>query len=221
MSMKIATLTAEIERLRREKNQIEPLRQELDVTKRLLRDSHVELSEARERIVNFKKLHKQAVLELRKKREKQPAPVPQDGPRRRREDWPNDELWIRHEIQLAWIERVPQFEKLQLPLPTDYIIGSRFAASISALDDGQFDKAMKCVVDVLTDRAKDIAGRDLHRLRSGDGGRDARRVRAEDGAVAWRAAIEIKAASARRLHFWAIGSRIELSQVAVHDDMEA
>lgn len=80
---------------------------------------------------------------------------------------------------------------------------------------------MKCVVDVLTDRAKDLSSRDLHRLRSGDGGSDAPRTRAEDSAVAWRAAIEVNAASARRLHYWAIGNRIELSQVGVHDDMGA
>lgn len=221
MSMKISALNAEVERLRREATQAESLRQHLDLTKRTLRDTRVELGEARASIANLKSLHKKAVDELRKARKGQPMPTPDDGPRERRQNWPNDELWLRNEIQLAWIERVPGFDKLRFPLPADYLIGPRFAESMSSLDDGQFDKAMKCVVDVLTDRAKDLASRDLHRLRTGDGGSDAPRVRVEDGAVAWRAAVEINVASARRLHYWAVGNQIELSQVAVHDDMEA
>jgi len=221
MSMKITALNAEVDRLRRDSQAAEALRQELDVTKRTLRDTRVELGDARESIANFRELHKKAVDELRKARRAKPSPVKLDGPRQRREQWPNDDLWLRNEIELAWIERVPRVDKLRLPLPSDYLIGARFAESLSSLDDSQFDKAMKCVVDVLTDRAKDLASRDLHRLRSGDGGSDAPRVRSEDGAVAWRAAIEINAASARRLHYWAIGSRVELSQVGVHDDMEA
>jgi len=219
--MKISALNSEVEGLRREATQLESLRQDLDLTNRMLRDTRVELGEARASIANLKSLHKKAVDELRKARKGQPMPPQKDGPRERRHNWPSDELWLRSEIQLAWIERVPGFDKLRFPLPTNYVIGPRFAESISSLDDGQFDKAMKCVVDVLTDRAKDLASRDLHRLRTGDGGSDAPRIRAEDGAVAWRAAVEINAASARRLHYWAIGSQIELSQVAVHDDMEA
>lgn len=221
MSMKISALNSEVEGLRREATQLESLRQDLHLTNRMLRDTRVELGEARASIANLKTLHKKAVDELRKARKGQPMPPQKDGPRERRHNWPSDELWLRSEIQLAWIERVPGFDKLRFPLPTNYVIGPRFAESISSLDDGQFDKAMKCVVDVLTDRAKDLASRDLHRLRTGDGGSDAPRVRADDGAVAWRAAVEINAASARRLHYWAIGSQIELSQVALHDDMEA
>lgn len=221
MSMKITALNAEVERLRREAGLMESLRQEFDVTRRTLRDTRAELGNARESIANFRELHKKAINELRKARKGQPTPARVDGPRERRERWPNDESWLRNEIELAWIERVPRVDKLRLPLPDDYLIGPRFAESLNSLDDGHFDKAMKCVVDVLTDRAKDLASRDLHRLRTGDGGSDAARIRAEDGAVAWRAAIEINAASARRLHYWTIDNRIELSRVGLHDDMEA
>ncbi len=220
MSMKITALTAEVDRLRHEAGTVESLRQDLDVTRRTLRDTRAELGDARESIANFRELHKKAVDELRKARKSQPAPARVDGPHERRERWPNDELWLRNEIELAWIERVARVDKLRLPLPDDYLIGPRFAESLNSLDDGQFDKAMKCVVDVLTDRAKDLASRDLHRLRTGDGGSDAPRIRAEDGAVGWRAAIEVNTASARRLHYWAIGNRIELSRVGLHDDME-
>lgn len=221
MSITILALRSEVEQLRREVAQTQGLKQNLDVTNRLLRDTRVELGEARASIVNLKGLHRTAVDELRKTRKAQPLPAQKGGPRARRRSWADDQAWLRSEIRLAWNDRVQESERTQYPLPADYLIGPRFADSVSTLDEGQFDKAMKCVVDVLTDRAKDLVSRDLHRLRTGDGGSDAPRVRAEDGAVAWRAAVEINVASARRLHYWAIGGQIELSQVAVHDDMEA
>ena len=220
MSMTITALTSDNDRLRHAAAASDLLRQELDLTRRTLRDTRAELGDATARLGTLRELHKKAVEELRRARKGQPAPTPVAGPRDRRDDWPDDELWLREEIRLAWVQRVQAAEKAAFALPDDYVIGPRFAASLDALDDGQFDKAMKTVVDVLTDRAKDIPGRDLHRLRTGDGGGDAAVVRPEDGASCWRAAIEIKSSSARRLHFWLVGSRVELSRVVLHDDME-
>lgn len=221
MSMTITALTVENERLRREAASAEAFRQELDLTRRTLRDTRADLGDAKVRITNFKDLHKKAVDELRKSRKGKPVSDHAAGPRDRRDRWPDHRLWLRNEILLAWVERVSPYEKALFPLPGDYLIGHGFIESLGDLDDGQFDKAMKCVVDVLTGRAKDLTSRDLHRLRTGDGGSDAPRVRPEDGAAAWRAAIEINTASARRLHYWVIGNRIELSRVGVHDDMDA
>lgn len=221
MSLKITALTSEIERLRREAATANALDQELDLTRRTLRDTRAELATARDGLNNFKDLHKKAVDELRKARRNLSAPAVVAGPRDRRDAWPSDESWLRNEILRAWTERVQAAEKPSLPLPTDYVIGPGFPESLSGLDNGQFDKAMRTIVDVLLDRAKDIPGRDLHRLRTGGGGDDAYRVRLEDGAQAWRAAIEIKSASARRLHYWVLDGRIELSRVVLHDDMEA
>ena len=142
----------------------------------------------------------------------------------RREDrrgrWASDEDWIRHEVYLAWVERVHAQERSALALPSEYVVGERFAPSLEQLDDAQFDKAMKCVVDVLTDTAKDSPARAVHALRAGEKGAPAR-VRDGDGAKCMRAYVEHNVASARRLHYWvAPGGRIELERVVLHDDME-
>jgi hypothetical protein len=219
MSIKITALTAHLERLQRESSGAE-LRSELDVAMRTLRDARLDLAGAQENLARFKQLHRTAVDELRVARKGQRPVALSDGPRQRRDRWPTDDTWLRNEILLEWADRVSRVDKLKFPLPADYRLGPRFVSSLSSLDDGLFDKAMKCAVDVLTGRAKDLASRDLHRLRVGESGADAPRVRPEDGAVAWRAAVEINVPSARRLHYWSIGDVIELAQVGLHDDME-
>lgn len=219
MSIKITALTAEMERMRRESNVAE-LSRELEVVKRTLRDTRLDLSSSLEELARSKELHRKAVDELRVARKGQRPTAAPDRPRQRRGHWPNDDLWLRHEILLAWVERMSRVDKLEFPLPADFGIGPGFAESVATLDDTLFDKAMKCAVDVLTGRAKNLASRELHRLRVSESGGDAPKVRDEDGAVAWRAAVEINAPSARRLHYWAIGELIELSQVGTHDDME-
>ena len=221
MSITIDALRAENDRLRREAGHAKSLHQELELTRHMLRDTRVDLGEAQNQVTHLKGLHKQAVEKIRSQKKPQPAPARVEGPRDRQELWPNDEMWVRNEIELAWRERVNRSDKLNYPLPEDYLLGPGFTESLGSLNDDQFDKAMKCVVDVLIDRAKDIKSRDLHRLRTGNGGSDAPVIRSSDGAVAWRAAVEINAASARRLHFWLIGSQVELSQVAIHDNMDA
>lgn len=138
---------------------------------------------------------------------------------KRAEFWQNSEEWIRHEIYLAWVTRVSGAEKSQYALP-DYVIGENFVESVLQLTEDQFDKAMRTVVDALTDRAKDVPGRDLHTLRVGAGGTEADRLN-NFGQRCMRAAVEQKSASARRLHYWqGSGHPIELSRVVAHDDME-
>ncbi|MCD1269740.1 hypothetical protein B5M43_012985 [Microbacterium sp. MEC084] len=140
----------------------------------------------------------------------------------RRSRWLTDEEWIRHEIFLAWIDRIDPNERPSTPLG-DYVIGERFASSLESLDDAQFDKAMRAVVDVVTGRAHAVNGRDLHPWRSGTGGDDPQRIRDVDGAKGWRCAIEKNSPSARRLHYWVLrngtaGGQVELSRVVLHDD---
>jgi len=63
----------------------------------------------------------------------------------------------------------------------------------------------------------DIAARETHQLRAGDGG--APTLTREDGATCWRVALQINTPSARRLHFWQPPGRPpELSSVRLHDD---
>lgn len=147
-----------------------------------------------------------------------PTPAPAAGRADRRTRWSTDEEWIRHEVYLAWVDRVAPTERTVWPLG-DYAMASEFAASIDALDEGQFDKAMKAVVDAATGRIREIPGRVLHTLREGDGA-TARDVVRADGAKCQRAYIEQNTPAARRLHFWSLpGGAIELSRIVTHDDM--
>ena len=141
------------------------------------------------------------------------------GPSRseRRAAWASGHEWIRHEVLLAWVDRVDASEKQRLPLG-DFAVGPDFEADLEALTDDQFGKAMRAVVDAVTGRAAQIDGRELHRLRSSDAGGAPYVTRSEDGADAYRCAIERGTPSARRLHYWKLpDGSIELARVREHD----
>jgi hypothetical protein len=128
-----------------------------------------------------------------------------------------DEDAVHHAVYLAWVARVPSTEKRSTPLP-EFTIGSEFASSLGKLSAGQSAKAMKCVVDVLCDLARDSRG--IHPLR-GSVSTDASGIIRDDGATCQRAYIEQKVSSARRLHFWKLtNGTIELSRIVTHDDMK-
>ena len=55
-------------------------------------------------------------------------------------------------------------------------------------------------VEVLTGIADSMPGREMHRLRAGSKGSAANWEHPEYGS-AWRVSLQVKAASARRLHF--------------------
>ena len=132
--------------------------------------------------------------------------------------WPNGDDWLRYEVLATWATRTIAADKSRHAL-SEYTIGPHFLQSMSDLDERQLEKALRTVVDVVTGRVAEIPGRQLHRLREGEGGSDPYVVRA-DGAISWRASIEVNAPSARRLHYWQLpGGTIELSRVVLHDDM--
>jgi hypothetical protein len=126
---------------------------------------------------------------------------------------------VRNAIKQAWVERVPAAEKAEFPIGR-YRVGPAFASSLEKLDESQMSKAFRCVVDVVTNRAKSLASRRVHVLRNGVGGADQATTR-EDGAVCFRAYIEKNTASARRLHYWKlVDGTIELSRIVTHDDTQ-
>lgn len=147
--------------------------------------------------------------------------VPVSGYSQRRQNFDCAEDWVRHEIYLAWIDRLDAGDRKRWPLPKgSYVVGERFAASLELLDDPSRDKALKAVVDVLTGRARELPARNPHPLRTGEEMSAADVVRA-DGARCMRVHIEKKVASARRLHYWQSDDGvIELSRIVLHDDME-
>ena len=152
------------------------------------------------------------------RRARQTVSEPRQEQRRERFDTVDE--WVRHEIYLAWIERMDANDRANWPLPTKYSVGEQFSPSFELHDSSSRDKTLKAVVDVLTGRARELPARALHPLRSGDGATAGDVVRS-DGARCMRVHIEKNVASARRLHFWQCDDGgIELSRVVVHDDME-
>ena len=179
------------------------------------------LSESLTRIAALEKqLHQERIrhseqLAAARKRSREPsANVDPFSP----ELFPNAEEAVRFAVLHTWVHRVPIADKPRYPLG-EYLVGAPFPDSLTALDDGQRTKAFKCIVDVVTDRARTMASRQVHPLRTGIGGDDAPTTRG-DGAVCYRASIEASTASARRLHYWKLSDgRIELSRIVTHDDV--
>jgi hypothetical protein len=142
-----------------------------------------------------------------------------ETPRDRRHLFGPAEDWIRHELYLAYLERVGYQDRAEFPMSTDFVLGEEFATSLEILDDGCLEKALKTCVDVLTGRATEVNGRQVHALRTSEVGNAPQRVR-EDGARCFRCAIENGTPSARRLHYWKRDGVVELSRVVLHDDMK-
>ena len=217
LSDEVAELRGAIGRLGREVRSgtdLETLDRLSDEVASLSAELHRERERRRERDSMIARLN-QELREARSARAETAAP----GRRTERETWPNGEAWVRHEVTSAWAARTMASEKGQYALG-EYVVGPDFVGTLETLDDGQFAKALRAVVDVATGRAAYIPARELHRLRLGLGGDDPYVERA-DGAKCWRVSIEANAPSARRLHYWQLpGGRIELSRVVLHDDFK-
>ncbi|WP_394553216.1 hypothetical protein ACDF64_02475 [Agromyces sp. MMS24-JH15] len=196
-------------------------RGELAALRSFTRELQAALGEAEHTLEELRARHGESsrlLLQARRSGSRPEAGASHSKVRDRAARWADAEAWVRHEITAAWAERIAPSEQVSQPIG-DYAVGEGFAESLLALDDGQFAKAMKAVVDVVTDRVADVAGRDVHRLRTGAAGSPALERR-RDGATAMRCAIEQNAPSARRLHYWVLPKRagIELARVGLHDD---
>lgn len=124
---------------------------------------------------------------------------------------------IRLEIERTWGNRTAPGERGRWPL-REYTLGPAFIDSLAALDEGQLSKAIRTCVDAITGRDREIPARELHRLRTGEGGDDAYVVR-KDGARCMRSSVEQNVAGARRLHYWELpGDVVELGRIVHHDD---
>jgi len=213
-------------RLRTESARLLASEQERDEATRRARELDTELQRTREELQTTRTRLRNQVQQLNKEREARTAD--RRATRGARPGEPADtgpafldpvEQW-RHEVYLAWVDRIPPSDKAERPLPARWLVGPRFLDSLASLEGVSQQKVLDVVVEVLTGLAKDLPGRDLHRLRTGEGGNAQFRTR-EDGAVCWRAALQRETASARRLHYWELpGGTIELSRVVAHDDTE-
>jgi hypothetical protein len=128
-----------------------------------------------------------------------------------------EEEQFRHELYVAWVERVEPAEKRIRPLQ-EFSVGPKFLESFYRHSPEHRRKALKALVDLLTRRAPSLPARQLHALRSGEGAEDAPVTRAGDGARCWRMAVELNVPAARRIHYWEVpGGGLELHELVPHD----
>jgi hypothetical protein len=229
VQLSLATEKAEVDRLRelvkagssagpellRLEREVAALHEELELERRQAAASEAHLAGLAAK--NAKQLEDLRTLRTRNREMQQ-------GLKRSRDDqtgaFETAEERVRHDIYLAWVRNVPADDKSRFPLPLGFSMGPEFAASLySRTEKGAVAKALKAVVEVLTGIAERSSAREVHPLRSNDGG-DAPQIQREDGARCFRASIERGVASARRLHYWKTEGGVELSRVVVHDDFK-
>ena len=125
---------------------------------------------------------------------------------------------FKHEVYVSWAERTTPDDKEAYP-KAQLHIGSGFLTTLDAVEGVDRGKVVDVVTEIITGRADNMPGRDMHQLRTGAGANDPTVTRA-DGATCWRVALQKGTPSARRLHFWRlVDGSIELSTVRLHDDM--
>ncbi|GAA1987614.1 hypothetical protein GCM10009718_26360 [Isoptericola halotolerans] len=187
---------------------------ELEVTG--LRDLAREQRDRLDRLHDTVERYKATIRSARKERHRTARPS-SAAPERCFVD-PEDQL--RFDVLRTWVEIIGPDEKARYPLP-DFAVGPRFCDSLADVGRGLEDRVHRAVVLVLTGRAPDVPGFELHRLRRGDGGGSPHLVREHDGAHAMRLSLQVSSPQARRLHYWVLpGGEVELSRVVLHDDID-
>jgi len=128
------------------------------------------------------------------------------------------EAQFRHEVYMEWATRIPAGTKSGTPL-ADYGFADGFLTAVEEIQGVDRSKIVAVAVEVLTGLADSLPGRDMHRLRGGLPGNSSFIDDPELG-TAWRVALQIKTASARRMHFWrGTEGKIVFATVGLHDDM--
>ena len=211
-------------RLRIENARLQASEQERDEAVRRAREIDLELQDAREELQSMRTRLRNQGQQLAKEREARTADRRAARTGRAAESidagpaFLDPALQWRHEVYLAWVDRIPASDKARRPLPSDWSVGPQFLDSLEELEGITRAKVLDVVVEVLTGLAKEVPGRDLHRLRVAESG-SAPFVTRDDGATCWRTALQRETPGARRLHYWELpGGKIELSRVVAHDD---
>lgn len=196
--------------LERARSERDALRGELDGFRqevRLLRQQRVNLEG---RIGHLERLLADQRARLRKTRRSRADAV---GP-----VFADAEQGFRHAVTTAWATRTPATEQAAVPLP-EFRIGRPFLPSLDRLEGITVAKVADVVFEIVTGRAKALSSRELHHYRESEAGGAPTVQRPEDGAVLWRANLQTKSASARRIHFWQLpGGEVELWHVGTHDE---
>lgn len=209
LSLKVQALEAELRRLRPDLSAARDELRDLQREYKLLADVN---ETAQRRLHHQEQQLRHLKSRLRKAGSSRPAAEPAPV-------FADAEQGFRHAVVTAWASRTPLAEQVDAPLP-GYDLGPDFLKSLAALEGVPAAKVADVVFEVLTDRAKDLTGRDLHQLRESEAGGAPYRRRPEDGATSWRVALQRNTPGARRLHYWRLpNGRVELSRVGHHDDV--
>ena len=121
------------------------------------------------------------------------------------------------EVHLAWSSSTTQDDRTRFPWrePT---LGPGFLDSLEIVQGISRGKVVEVAAHVVSGRAPDVPGLELHQMREGDGPTSPQLVR-DDGATAWRCSLQGQSPAARRLHYWELpGGGVELANIVYHDD---
>jgi predicted RNA-binding protein with RPS1 domain len=122
------------------------------------------------------------------------------------------------DVQRAWESQTTVDDRRRYPWRQPSL-GPDFLDSLVQVQGVGRERVVDVCAQVACGRAAEIAGLELHPLRSSEGGGSSQRVR-EDGARAWRCSLQVSSPSARRLHYWQLpGGAVELAKIVYHDDM--
>jgi hypothetical protein len=124
-------------------------------------------------------------------------------------------------VRVAYARLLNEHDRMAHPLK-EMRVGGEFLARLRALEGIGIDKVIEVCAQVASAKAHEIPGREVHQLRTGEGGAPTVE-RASDGAKAWRCSLQDGTASARRLHWWSGAGTdcgvVEFASVGVHDDV--
>lgn len=123
---------------------------------------------------------------------------------------------LEFEVEMAWLRRFQESERNSSRRLMNWSIGEGFLESWDQVEGIERRKVVDVIVEVLTDLAPELPGREVHQLRSGQGGDDP--VRTRGNQVAWRVSLQVNTPGARRLHYWRGPEGIELASIRHHDD---
>lgn len=182
---------------------------EVDTLHREVRDSAREISKLN-RQIEHERAGKRRAVQKSNKTKSTTAPVVYG--------FADPEEDMRWAIRRTWVEQTLPSDKAVWPLPEEYGIGADFCRSVDELQGVSRERVLRIVVQVLTGREVP----DDHPLRSSKAGGAPAVTREREGAtwVCRRAPLQQSSPSARRLSYWrGPGGQIELSRVAVHDDL--
>lgn len=182
---------------------------EIDNLQRSVRDARQHIARLERRVEHERAARRRAVQKSNKGRSADHHEVM---------GFADPEEQLRWDIERTWVTTTRPEDKDDWPLAGDFLVGPDFTRSLDAVEGVSRERVLLVLVRLLTGRGV----RDDHPLRSSQAGGAPAVTRTVDG-VEWvcrRAPLQQSSPSARRLSYWRHPSgQIELSRIAVHDDL--